>query len=117
MSFYLQRWFITLLLCLFSSLGLAQDSLSFKPPISPHNGWFIYGIAIIVLLLIALMLAKKNAPKLTKKSVCQLIEKKYLGNKTVVYIIDYQDQRFLLADNHQALAIHQLTRGMAHEMA
>ena len=49
------------------------------------------------------------------KPICQLVEKKYLGNKTVIYIIDYQQQRFILADNQQALAFHQLAQERADE--
>lgn len=111
----LHRIFIALIFTLFTPMALAVDPIVFKQPFSPHNGWLSYGIAVIVLLIIVLVIAKKHRPNVIQKSVCQLIEKKYLGNKTVVYVIDYQQQRFLLADNQHALAFHALIEGSANE--
>lgn len=89
----------------------AVEPIAFKPDFSPKNGWMHYGLAILILLIIMLLLAKKHTRKLPERASCQLIEKKHLGNKTVLYIVEYQQQRFLLADNQQALAIHPLQQG------
>lgn len=85
-----------------------SEAIVFKAPFIPKNGWLHYGIAIIMLLVIVMVLAKKFRPKLASQSTCQLIEKQHLSNKTVVYILQYQQQRFLLVDNQQALAIHKV---------
>lgn len=90
---------------------LTADPIIFKQEFSPQNGWLNYGIAIIILLIIILVLAKKYKPQATGLTGCNLIEKKHLGNKTVVYIVEYQHQRFLLADNQHALAVHQIDKG------
>jgi len=82
------------------------EPIVFKQEFSPKNGWFNYGLAITILLIVILVLAKKYKSKPLGPIGCQLIEKKHLGNKTVVYVIEYQQQRFLLADNQHALAIH-----------
>lgn len=110
------RWFlaqfkktgISILLSLFSHTVMSAEAITFKQSFSPNISWVNYGIAIIMLLVIVIVIAKKHKPNVSKKSICQLVEKKYLGNKTVVYVIDYQQQRFLLADNQHALAIHPL---------
>ena len=95
------------------------EPMVFKPEFSPKHGWLNYGMAIVVLLIMVLVLAKKHnikTPGLRDSSQgCQLIEKKHLGNKTVVYVIEYQQQRFLLADNQQALTIHQLEHRIIDE--
>ena len=84
------------------------EPIVFKQEFAPQNGWLNYGLAMTVLLILIFVLAKKYKPRSPNLDGCQLIEKKHLGNKTIVYIIDYQQQRFLLADNQNALAIHPL---------
>lgn len=98
-----------------TSIASASDAIIFKPDLTPHSGWLHYGIAILILLMISLFIAKKYRYRVIPIVNCQLIEKKYLGNKTIVYIIEYQRQRFLLADNQHALAVHPLTNEAAHE--
>lgn len=92
------------------------DPIIFKQPLSPHGGWLSYGIAIVIMLVMIVILAKKHKPFSTPRGDCKLIEKKHLGHKTVVYVIEYHQQRFLLADNQQALAIHPLTEGVTDEI-
>lgn len=104
-----------LMLTLPASLVRAEEALSFKQPFSPKISWINYALVIVVLLITALAIARKIKPSSTSQSSCQLLEKKYLGNKTVVYVIDYQEQRFLLADNQHALAIYPLLPGNVHE--
>lgn len=89
-------------------VATSAEAITFKPDFSAKLSWLNYGVAIVMLVIIALIIAKKYKPNIAKKSVCQLIEKKYLSNKTVVYVIEHQQQRFLLADNQHALAIHEL---------
>ncbi len=116
MSDLFYRFYIATLIALFSSRALAMESMVFKQPFSPHNGWLTYGIAIVLLLIIVLVVAKNHRVAAPQKSICQLVEKKYLGNKTVVYVIDYQQRRFLLADNQHALALHALDEGGVDEL-
>ncbi len=102
-------------LSLFTPLVMAGEPLVFKQPFTPKNSWLTYGSAIIMLLILVIVIAKKHKPGATQKPICQLVEKKYLGNKTVIYIIEYQQQRFLLADNQQALALHPLIQEATDE--
>lgn len=92
----------------FSTAVMASEQIAFKQPFSPKNGWLSYAIAVAALLALLATLLKKYKPVGNTRSSCQLIEKKYLGNKTIVYVFEYQQQRFLLADNQQALALHPL---------
>lgn len=85
--------------------------IEFKQDFSPQNGWLNYGLAITILLIAMLVLAKKYKFRAPIRGSVQLVEKKHLGNKTVVYIIEYEQKHFLLADNQQALAIHALESG------
>ncbi len=94
---------------------MLHSDIIFKQEFTPTHGWMSYGVAIAALVLIILVLAKKLKPRENALQGCQLIEKKHLGNKTAVYVIEYQQQRFLLADNHHALAIHRLDPEVAHE--
>ena len=80
----------------------------FKPESHLSLNWGSYTLALITLLILIFILIKKQNPLLTRKSDCTLIEKKVLSHKTVVYIIEYQSQRFILADNQQSLAIQPL---------
>ena len=86
----------------------ATDPTPFKPPFMPKEGWFHYGLVVMMLLIIILSLAKKLKPKVGSQSICTLIEKQHLGNKTVVYVLQYQQQRFLLIDNQHALSIQEV---------
>ena len=93
-----------------STLGrAASQTIGFKPPFSPQYNWLTMAFALVSLIIIALISLKKFKPGFSVPSECRLIEKKYLSNKTIIYILEYQKQRFLLADNHQSITIHALT--------
>lgn len=107
----MKRLFLTnIILYMYSSFAFADNNLAFKKSFTPQIGWVNYALAIVLLLVLVFLFAKKKRPASSHAATCQLIEKKYLGNKTVVYVLDYQNQRFLLADNQHALAIHALTK-------
>lgn len=89
-----------------------NGSIVFKPVFSPQHGWLHYGMAMVILLVMVLILARIHKPRAVKLDGCQVIEKKHLGNKTVVYIVEYQQQRFLLADNQQGLVMHPVKQGV-----
>ena len=105
----------SLSLSLSTPVAIAGEAILFKQPFSPKHGWLAYGVAIILLAVTALIIAKKHKPGASLQPICKLVEKKYVGNKTIVYIIEYQQQRFLLADNQQALALHPLSKETADE--
>lgn len=86
----------------------SSTSIPYKQTIAPKQGWVSYTLTIIMLLVMVLILAKKFKPKHASSTSCRLVEKKQLGHKTVVYVIEYQHHRFLLADNQHALALHVL---------
>lgn len=84
-------------------------SETFKPDFHFSLSWGSYTLALMMLLVVIFILAKKHRPLISPKTDCKLIEKTALSHKTMVYIIEHQQQRFLLADNQQSLAIHPLT--------
>ncbi len=89
----------------------------FKPElILSHYHWLSYGVILLVLMITLLILAKKYQTRTPLINHCQLIEKKHLSSKHVIYIIEYQQQRFLLADNQNALLLHPLTLEVNHDM-
>ncbi|MDI9817546.1 MULTISPECIES: hypothetical protein [unclassified Legionella] len=104
------------LLMYFLSAPAFAGKIPFKEAIEPKQGWFSYVLAILALLAIGLVLMKKNNPIASKQSLCKILDKKHLGNKTVVYVIEYKNQGFLVADNQQALALHALPKENDHEV-
>lgn len=95
---------------LYSTLAVADEPILFKQAFIPKHGWFNYGLIITLLIVITFVLAKKFKPGLAQSTACQLIEKKQLSSKTAVFVIEYNKQQFLIADNHHGLAIHPLTQ-------
>lgn len=94
---------------------ITHQTIPFKQPFTlNHNLVNVSGIAVIMLIL-AFILVKRVHAKPSQQSACRVIEKQFLTNKTVVYVLEYQQQRFLLADNQQALAIHSLPSQVIHE--
>jgi flagellar biogenesis protein FliO len=86
------------------------ESFAFKQTIAPKQGWLLYFLATLALVAMVYVLAKKSKQGLLAPSNCQIIDKKRLGSKTIVYVFEYQNQQFLLADNQQALALHALDK-------
>lgn len=91
------------------------DPLIFKHDVSPQSGWLSYGVVILLLLVMIVLLAKKRKPFATNTTDFELIEKKHVSHKTVIYVMEYRQQRFILADNQQALAIYPLISGDDNE--
>jgi|GEM_PF-2496993 len=111
----MKRILSALILSAVATYAKAGDQLVFKKAFTPGISWFTYALVLVFLLIAALLLAKRMKPANMGKSTCQVLEKKYLGNKTVVYVLDYQNQRFLLADNQHALTIQALDSGQTYE--
>lgn len=98
-----------LIASLFSTQVFAEK-IPFKQTLEPRHGWMIYVLALVILTIIALILAKKNQSSLLQTSSCLVIDKKRLSPKTMLYVIEYHNQRFILADNQQSLALQSLTK-------
>ncbi|MDR3501302.1 MAG: hypothetical protein P4L79_01805 [Legionella sp.] len=84
----------------------AQSTLTFKQDPINQLHWVPYLVVLLILLLVLSFLAKRSKGLVKKPTQGQLIEKILVHHKMQVYIIDYQGQRFLIADNQNALAIH-----------
>ncbi|KTD35754.1 hypothetical protein Lnau_0738 [Legionella nautarum] len=98
-----------LMMSLFSSQAFAEK-IPFKHTLEPRHGWMVYVLALAILTLIAFVLAKKNQGSFERSSPCLIIDKKRLNTKTMLYIIEYHNQQFMLADNQQSLAFVNLTK-------
>lgn len=93
-----------------SSTVHAESTLAFKKePLSTVH-WFPYLLVLTLLLVALLMLAKKSKSISKHSSKNLIIEKIPINQKTQVYVLEYQGQRFLIADNQNALAIHPLAQ-------
>ncbi|WP_133135603.1 hypothetical protein [Legionella rowbothamii] len=84
----------------------AQNTLAFKQDPIAQIHWIPYLVVLLILLVILSFLAKRSKGLVKKPTQYQLIEKISVHHKMQVYILDYQGQRFLIADNQNALAIH-----------
>lgn len=86
----------------------AEEAISFKKELVASSSWLPYGSILIVLVITLLVLAKHSKKIIHNNAQCQVIEKISVHNKTKVYVIAYQEQKFLVADNQNSLAIHAL---------
>lgn len=90
----------------------AEEAIVFKKELfSPHY-WFPYGLVLIVLLIVVFILAKNSKKLISPHSPGIVVEKTSINHKTKVYIINYQGQKFLLADNQNSLAIQALQENL-----
>ncbi|ARG96953.1 hypothetical protein [Legionella micdadei] len=100
----------------FSSSQVFAENIPFKENFQLKPGWIIYLLAILTLAAIYLISARKNRGSQLQSSACLVVDKKRLSTKTTVYILDYQNQRFLLAENQHALVFQQLNKE-THDVA
>ncbi|WP_115316947.1 hypothetical protein [Legionella birminghamensis] len=92
---------------LFSSQAFSASTLPFKTASTNGMEWLNYGLVLGALLFSAFFLyLKKNKAK--PATSCRLLEKTYLNNKTIIYLLEYRQQHFLLAENPQGLCFHPL---------
>ena len=108
MYWMLHRITVTMALLVSTTANAVHQTIPFKAPFSPQYSWVTLAVTLAILVVVTLVIAKKYKPNTVCISPCRLIEKKYLSNKTIVYILEYQQQRFLLADNQQSIALHPL---------
>jgi hypothetical protein len=99
-------------------LQTAQEPV-FKTELVTHPHWLSYGLVLSLLCVFLIVLAKKSKKGWSHtlkraQNKCKLVEHIILNNKTKVYVLDYQGQGFLLADNQHSLALHPLGE-QAHE--
>lgn len=95
------------LLCLLISPALhAQSTLTFKQDPINNIHWLPYLVVLLILLMVLFLLAKRSKGLVKNPIQGKIIEKIPVHHKMQVYILDYQGQRFLIADNQNALAIH-----------
>lgn len=109
-KFVLWGWGLITQLLLATPL-YAENTLSFKKEGLNSLHWMPYLTVLSVLLIVLMLLAQKAKASGKINRACQVIEKIPVHHKTQLYVIDYQGQRFLIADNQNALAIHPLTEG------
>jgi len=86
----------------------ASESIPFKAPITTEFNWKISIFALIALFIAVVFFIKKNAQSPTSVGNCKIIESRRLSTKTMLHILQYENQLFILADNQQALCLQQL---------
>lgn len=107
---------LILLLCIIANpLSHAKEQLGFKKELITATQWPHYGILLTVLCLGLLVLIKKTRSPKSSFSKGQLIEVIHLDHKTKAYVIDFEEQQFIIAGNQNALTIHPLKHGILHE--
>lgn len=92
----------------------AQETISFKKELTATGPWYPYVLVFLVLLVVLFILAHylKKTPGTHSKSY--ILKRIAAHHKTSVYVIDYQGQQFLLAENQNALALHPLNEIKSH---
>jgi flagellar biogenesis protein FliO len=95
-------------LCLLTYSLLAQAALQFKNDIGTSTHWLPYIGVLLILLTVSLFLAKYSSKNRSKNSKANILETIPIHYKTKAYVIEYQGQRFLIADNQNAIAIQAL---------
>ena len=96
------------ILLFFSHQLYAGETISFKKELVASSSWLPYGMTLVILVITLLMLAKHSKKLLHNSTQCRVVEKLSVHNKTKVYVIAYQEQKFLVADNQNSVAIHAL---------
>jgi hypothetical protein len=87
---------------------IAQEPIPYKHDFALSIHWFPYGLVLLVLCVVLAILAKKSKHKTSGSPQCRVVESLSLNHKTKMYVLDYQGQHFLIADNQHGLAIHPL---------
>lgn len=86
------------------------EQITFKQTFNPKPSWSIALLLLMALLSTLIVLAKKRKLRQLDSSSCFIVEKKRLDAKTMIFIVEYQHELFLLADNQQALAWQLITK-------
>ncbi|MFI4918192.1 MAG: hypothetical protein ACHP65_01400 [Legionellales bacterium] len=87
---------------------VATNQLVFKKEQLFNSHWYHYGLVMLALLIAAFLVAKKTKPTVNGSIKGKIIERLPVHNKTKIVIVDYDGQKFLIADNQHSLAIQPL---------
>ncbi|MBA2709664.1 MAG: hypothetical protein H0U57_03605 [Tatlockia sp.] len=91
------------------------EALTFKEAIAPKPSWHVYLLAIFALLAILYTLAKKSKRDFFTPSSLRIIDKKRLSAKTFLFVLEYRNEHFLVADNQHTLAFQVLKPSSQNE--
>jgi hypothetical protein len=86
----------------------AAEPLLFKKDEVASIPWVPYGLVFFILISTVFILAKNLKKTSYVQANFKVIEKIAVHHKTKLYVIDYQGQKFLVADNQNSLAIQAL---------
>lgn len=89
----------------------AQASLPFKKDITVSSPWMPCVLIMILLFIILWVLARYVGPKTGANQKAKIIDNIAIHHKTKAYVLDYQGQHFLIAENQNAIAIHAFKKG------
>ena len=87
---------------------LGQAALQFKNEVVSSTHWLPYASVLVILLAVLLVLSKYSNKNRITNAKANLLETIPIHYKTKAYVIEFQGQRFLIADNQNAIAIHAL---------
>ena len=91
-------------------------ALAFKKDLVPANQWLgsIIGLCLVGFLF-AILYPHAKKRGLINKSQKHLLKTIPIQNKIKAYVIEYEGKHFLIADNQNALAIHEFKKGESNE--
>ncbi len=98
------------IICMWPLYSTAANTLPFKTELVTHHSWYSYGFILAGLLSILIILAKMTQSKIKHSTNGKVLDHFPIHHKTKAYVVDYQGQRFLIAEHQNALAIHPLQK-------
>ncbi|WP_147279844.1 flagellar biosynthetic protein FliO [Legionella worsleiensis] len=84
---------------------LANQPLVFKKDLMTNHHWPSYTLIVSALFGILLWIYQYLGKTKNTNSQFKIIEQLAVHHKTKIYVIDYQGQQFLLADNQNTLSL------------
>jgi len=87
---------------------MAGEAIAFKKDLVTTTHWLPYGLVLLILISALLFFAKNTKKTFKTNPKLKVLERIAIHHKTRLYIIDYQGQQFLLADNQSSVTIQAL---------
>lgn len=87
---------------------MAEEAITFKKELVTSTHWLSYGLVLLVLISFLFLFAKNTKKVLGTSTQLKVLERIAIHHKTRVYVLDYQGQQFLLADNQNSVTIQAL---------
>lgn len=97
------------------TVAAVAEPVTFKTESSSSLHWLPFTIGLMLLCVILYWITRRHAAASNTVKNLNLIEQVILNPKTSVYLIEYKQQQFLIAQNPNSVAIHALLSPTAQD--